>query len=231
MRTPFRTIKWINSSSSGGVVYNINDETYQNWMFDSYPDFKSILIDWDRDISTEWDINIYWHTVDALSGNATRTSGHKSYKLWKVTKSVPQIERKLLGNFTFCGWEKVWRVITATFMQITDGSGSVRDWYPVLEIVPSIYLIHKDGTVSGEIEYAQSGDIECSRNTSDFAPYFYTDTSETTLTAQEGDRLVVKLNMKWTYPGESSVPISLINHTTWQWAAFVNRYPIQISVE
>ena len=221
MRTPYRSIKGSTSSSSGGgnwLVYSVNDEAYQNWMFNSYPDFKSILIDWDRTSTWAATVDIYWYRVDALSWSATRTqSNTRNYIAWP--SSAWTVARLVWWNFTFEWWEKIGRNITANFFNDNYGSGS---WQTVkMKVTPSIYFVHPDWTLSEEKIYKQSWVINNS------SVYSYTDYSDEVLTAQPGDKLVLKLAMEFV--SWSWFKSALYNYSST--ASINTRCPVQISVE
>lgn len=169
-------------------------------------------MDWDWQSAT-----IYWHQVNSLSWNATRTAWHYRNTIWWLNWYA-----LVWSNFTFEWGEKIWNVINAKFNWSFVNWGSSQ-WGPAVTVTPSIYLVHMDWTLSEEIEYTPSEPIGFKWLVT------YMDTSDSVLTATKWDRLVLKLAS--TLISWSTSSYWLYNHNSEQEPTFNNWYPVQISVE
>lgn len=194
--------------------------TEQNSPFITYPDFSQILIDWDRSVNTNtWTIDVYGVAVDALSQTNQKSGSSASYDLqlpYSGTKTY-----KIAWNFYFYGGEKIWEMISCKFYSRWNGSGSWQ--YITCKVTPKIFLVHRDWTTSETITYKQSQSFKWD---SWFAgPFEYVDTSDTYLTAQYGDRLVLQYDIQ--YISWSWLPTALWTRGIWVFSWW---NPTQISV-
>lgn len=206
-------------NDSGGNTLALKElYSEQNAPFITYPDFSQILIDFDRDVnSNTWTISIYWVAVDALSQTNTKSWSSTSHTLQLPTSWTKTY--KIAWNFSFYGGEIIWEMITCRFYFSGNWSGSWQ--YITAKVTPSIFLIHSDGTTSDTITYAQSAAHTWWQNDT----LYYVDKSDTYLTAQYGDKLV--LQYEFQYVSGSWLPTAAF---TRYWTTFWARNPTQISV-